>query len=161
LWRPIAARPPRSGVPLAAAPAVPETLDVAVAEEDAGAAAWAAAPWASSVRHLRLRGETDGVLSFVAQLAKSSGLPGLRRLSLVVDAPGSAARLSDFSAAVRASPWLRGVLVTCHSNAPGDHDTGPADTVPAMAPENPGDLAWYACPPAVGRYRAFHVLPAD
>jgi uncharacterized protein (TIGR02996 family) len=162
LWRPIADRAAQPAVPLADTPAVPEALDVNLDwDHRRSVGAWVSAPWASSVRHLRLRGVMECVLSFATTLAASRGFPNLRRLSLVLESTAAPAEVPKFVAAVRASAWLRDAQVTCHSNAFGDHAAGPAGTVPAMAPENPGDLAWYACPQVVGRYRAFHVLPAE
>lgn len=161
LWRPISARQPRSAVPVESAPALPETLDVAIdAETDDVAAKWVNAPWAGSVRSLRLRGHMGGVTRFAAKLAAGPGFPNLRALTLVLDATDAPKELEAFVAAARASAWLRGVLVTCHSNINTDDRPSIEGTIPAAAPENPGDLAWYACPPAVGRLRAFHVLPS-
>lgn len=161
LWRPISARQPRSAVPLDSAPALPETLDMAIdSETDDVATKWMSAPWASSVRALRLRGHMGGVTRFAAKLAAGPGFPNLRTLSLVLDAHNEPKELDAFVAAARASAWLRDVLVTCHSNINTDDRPNIAGTIPAATPENPGDLAWYACPPAVGRLRAFHVLPS-
>lgn len=160
LWRPISARQPRSAVPLETVAELPETLDVAIdSETDNVAAGWAGAPWAPSVHALRLRGHMGGVTRFAAKLARGPGFPNLRSLSLILDATNEPNELDAFVTAARSSAWLRDVLVTCHSNINTDDRPHFAGTIPAATPENPGDIAWYACPPAVGRMRAFHVLP--
>jgi uncharacterized protein (TIGR02996 family) len=163
LWFPIAAHSPRSRVPLAGGAITPETLDVAIhGDRTYSPDGWLNAPWAAGLRALRLRDEPENVLLLATRLARSAGLPALRTFSLILEGLIHFSEIAAFVAAVRGSEWLRNVLVTCYAvNAPPAEFTRLDGIVPAAAPENPGDLAWYAASPDVGRLRAFHVLPAD
>jgi uncharacterized protein (TIGR02996 family) len=160
LWRPISARRPRAGVPLNHAGIAPPCLDMS-ADDIATAAAdgWAKTRWAAEVRELRLRGYASSMLQFATKLVRTAGFPALHTLSLVIDGTITARELEEFVTAARRAEWLHDVLVTCYANSvPGAERDRLEGVIPAANPENPGDLAWYACPPAVGQRRAFHIL---
>jgi uncharacterized protein (TIGR02996 family) len=164
LWEPIRAYVPRTRVPLAGASIKPETLDVVIHADTDSPDGWLNAPWAAGLRALRLRDDPVHVLQFATRLARSAGFPALHTFSLIFDVLTLNSEMAKFVAAVRESEWLRNVLVTCHTynlHAGRAKDDRLDGIVPAAAPENPGDLAWYATSPNVGRLRAFHILPAD